>query len=130
MCLLKKTHKINFTAYNLSVINMQYDRNDEIIYDEGFTTSTEREYYSPIEHSGAEQTTAPESNTQKTKPPKTYPTVLITQLVVCVLCAVFLYVSKEYLQDIYTVVMENISSLINDSLVVDGNDLNDYFVKK
>jgi hypothetical protein len=107
--------------------NMQYDRNDEITYDEGFKTTGEREYYSQEElfdNGSEEQATF----TSKEKKSKTYPTVLLTQLVVCLLCAVFLYCAKEYFPELYSSVMDSVTTYINDSLVVEGNNINDYFV--
>lgn len=113
---------------------MQYDRNDEISYGEEFTTPAEKEYYSYSRediNSGNADVITEESGSDyrgKDKRNKPFPSVLFFQLVICLLCGIFLYVSKMYIPDVYNDIMDKVSVLINDSLIVDGNDLNDYFV--
>lgn len=101
---------------------MQYDRNDEITYDEEFKSTTGTEYYT------GEENIAPQEETVKEKREKSIPSVLIFQLIVCIFLGGFLYVSKNYFPDFFTAVMNEVNSLINDSLIVDGNNLNDYFI--
>ncbi|MCH5202304.1 MAG: hypothetical protein J1F17_03770 [Oscillospiraceae bacterium] len=112
---------------------MQYDRNDEISYDEDFTQAGETEYYNGDDFGdyGASRDDFYEKENydrEKNKNSKPFPSVLFFQLVICILCAVLLYASKMYFPDVYQNIMDKVSGLINDSLVVEGNDLNDYFV--
>ena len=111
---------------------MQYERNDEITYDEGFSTPTEREYYTG-QFESDDYDREPLSNNYRTGKKnrdrnKSFPMVLLFQIIICVLCGLFLYFSKLYAPEFYSVVMDKVNSLVNDSLVVDGNDVNDYFV--
>lgn len=101
---------------------MQYDRNDEITYDEGFTSNAGTEYYT------GEESLTPQEETVKEKREKSIPSVLIFQLIVCIILGAFMYVSKSYFPQFYSSIMNQVNSLINDSLIVDGNNLNDYFV--
>lgn len=98
---------------------MQYDRNDEIIYDEGFTSSSKSEYYK-----GDKDTEI----TEKEKKKKSFPSVLFFQIIICILCGLFLYFSKSYAPQLYNTVMDKVNTLINDSLIVEGTDVNEYFV--
>lgn len=112
---------------------MQYDRNDEISYDEDFIQTGETEYYSSDDFgnygvSREEFSEKDNLDREKKKISKPFPSVLFFQLIICILCAVLLYASKMYFPDVYQNVMDKVSELINDSLVVEGNDLNDYFV--
>lgn len=100
---------------------MQYDRNDEITYDEGFTTSSKSEYYNKDKDTE-------DFEPEKEKKRKSFPSVLFFQIIICVLCGLFLYFSKAYSPNLYNTVMDKVNSLINDSLVVEGNDINEYFV--
>ncbi|MGN0476742.1 MAG: hypothetical protein ACI4HM_05305 [Ruminococcus sp.] len=101
---------------------MQYDRNDEITYDEGFKSNVDTEYYSGDEY------LISQSNSLQEKPQKSIPSVLIFQLIVCFILGGFMYASKCYFPDFFNTVMSEVNTLINDSLIVDGNNLNDYFV--
>ena len=101
---------------------MQYDRNDEITYDDGFKSNAGTEYYS------ADENVEPKSNSTHEKTQKSIPSVLIFQLIVCFILGGFMYASKCYFPDFFNTVMNEVNSLINDSLIVDGNNLNDYFV--
>jgi hypothetical protein len=105
---------------------MQYDRNDEIIYDENFKNITEKESYLPNNSNNSNE--QKDVNSSSAVKNKTYPTVLVVQLVVCVLTALFFYCSKEYFSDYYTDIMNTVNYYINDSLIIEGNNLNDYFV--
>ncbi len=105
---------------------MQYDRNDEIIYDEGFTSSSEKEYYR--QDFNEEYNT--EDKSVKREKRKSFPSVLFFQIIICVLCGLFLFFSKQYAPDFFNDVMDKVSDLINDSLIVEGKDVNDYFVIK
>lgn len=101
---------------------MQYNRNDEITYDEEFKSTTGTEYYTGKEN------LAPQEETVKEKREKSIPSVLIFQLIVCIILGAFMYLSKSYFPQFYSTIMDEVNSLINDSLIVDGNNLNDYFV--
>lgn len=103
---------------------MQYDRNDEITYDEDFVTNTNREYYSGNDddrYISNEEVINPKSK-------KAIPTLILIQLIVFVLCGAFLYFSKTSAPDTFNYVMGELKTLINDSLIIDGNNVNDYFV--
>lgn len=104
---------------------MQYDRNDEITYDKEFQSASGREYCTgeEKEYNHTSNNTDDSSN----KKVRTYPSVLIVQLIICIICAGFLYCAKNYFPDFYNIIADNISAMINDSLVVDGNNINDYF---
>lgn len=107
---------------------MQYERNDTIIYDEGFKTSAEKEYCISEE---ADKTETDDMVIEsKINKYSSNSIVLITQLIICILCTTFLFVSKTYFSDIYSVVREKLSFLLNDSLIIDGNDLSDFFVDR
>lgn len=101
---------------------MQYDRNDEITYDEEFKSNAGTEYYNGNDN------LIPQSNPLHEKPQKSIPSVLIFQLIVCFILGGFMYASKCYFPDFFNTVMKEVNSLINDSLIVDGNNINDYFV--
>ena len=62
------------------------------------------------------------------KKKKPLPTVILCQLIICILLGIFLYCSRTYVPDLFSNIMSSVSDMINDSLVVDGNNLNDYFV--
>ncbi|MGN0460402.1 MAG: hypothetical protein ACI4HL_05765 [Ruminococcus sp.] len=101
---------------------MQYDRNDEITYDEDFKSNAGTEYYT------GEENYQRDIEKVKEKKEKSIPSVLIFQLIVCFILGGFMYVSKNYFPDFFSTVMNEVNNLINDSLIVDGNNLNDYFV--
>ena len=94
---------------------MQYDRNDEIVYYKEFLETTNREYYNPEDYTNNDEFCSEEK-------------VFLCQLIICILLGVFLYCSRTYAPDLFSNIMNSVSDMINDSLVVDGNNLNDYFV--
>lgn len=105
---------------------MQYDRNDEIVYDKEFLETTNREYYNPEDYKNNDEFCSEEKVFRKKKKP--LPTVILCQLIICILLGIFLYCSRTYAPDLFSNIMSSVNDMINDSLVVDGNNLNDYFV--
>lgn len=106
---------------------MQYDRNDEIIYDKEFSETTNREYYNPQDYKKNDEFCS-EEETFSEKKKKPLPTVILCQLIISIILGIFLYCSQMYAPQFFDTIMDNVSVMINDSLVVDGNNLNDYFV--
>lgn len=106
---------------------MQYDRNDEITYDKEFLETTNREYYNPEDYKNNDEFCS-EEKVFSEKKKKPLPTVILCQLIICILLGIFLYCSRTYAPDLFNNIMSSVSDMINDSLVVDGNNLNDYFV--
>lgn len=106
---------------------MQYDRNDEITYDKEFLETTNKEYYNPEDYKNNDEFCS-EEKVFSEKKKKPLPTVILCQLIICILLGIFLYCSRTYAPDFFSNIMSSVSDMINDSLVVDGNNLNDYFV--
>lgn len=106
---------------------MQYDRNDEITYDKEFLETTNREYYNPEDYKNNDEFCS-EEKVFSEKKKKPLPTVILCQLIICILLGIFLYCSRIYAPDLFSNIMSSVNDMINDSLVVDGNNLNDYFV--
>ena len=68
---------------------MQYDRNDEIVYDKEFLETTNREYYNPEDYKNNDEFCS-EEKVFSEKKKKPLPTVILCQLIIFFLAFSFI----------------------------------------